>query len=91
MYAGEHLLASIGASSQFLFWRYCTNVLIIFQVHKEPIDKVPNALSNRSNIEIEIYGMEGIPEEDLKEHEKQKQGGSKGDFQFICSQMRGLC
>ncbi|KAG1684831.1 BUB3-interacting and GLEBS motif-containing protein ZNF207 [Nymphon striatum] len=29
------------------------------QVHKETIDKVPNALSNRSNIEIEIYGMEG--------------------------------
>ncbi|XP_065202242.1 BUB3-interacting and GLEBS motif-containing protein ZNF207 [Planococcus citri] len=46
------------------------------QVHKEPIDKVPNALSNRSNIEIEIYGMEGIPEEDLKEHERQKQGKS---------------
>ncbi|KAL1132486.1 hypothetical protein AAG570_010441 [Ranatra chinensis] len=44
------------------------------QVHKEAIDKVPNSLSTRSNIEIEIYGMEGIPPEDLKEHEKQKQG-----------------
>uniref|UniRef100_A0A0A9W9A1 BED-type domain-containing protein n=1 Tax=Lygus hesperus TaxID=30085 RepID=A0A0A9W9A1_LYGHE len=44
------------------------------QVHKEAIDKVPNSLSSRSNIEIEIYGMEGIPPEDLKEHEKQKQG-----------------
>lgn len=29
------------------------------QVHKEAIDKVPNSLPNRSNIEIEIYGMEG--------------------------------
>lgn len=57
-----------------------SDILFIFQVHKEPIDKVPNALSNRSNIEIEIYGMEGIPEEDLKEHEKQKQGGSKGNI-----------
>jgi len=47
------------------------------QVHKETIDKVPNALSHRSNIEIEIYGMEGIPEEDMKEHERQK-SGSKG-------------
>uniref|UniRef100_A0A1B6FMT8 BED-type domain-containing protein n=1 Tax=Cuerna arida TaxID=1464854 RepID=A0A1B6FMT8_9HEMI len=44
------------------------------QVHKEAIDKVPNSLSSRSNIEIEIYGMEGIPPEDLKEHERHKQG-----------------
>ena len=42
------------------------------QVHKQTIDKVPNALPNRSNIEIEIYGMEGIPDQDLKEHERQK-------------------
>lgn len=44
------------------------------QVHKEAIDKVPNSLANRSNIEIEIYGMEGIPAQDLKDHEKQKNG-----------------
>ncbi|KAJ8680522.1 hypothetical protein QAD02_016309 [Eretmocerus hayati] len=44
------------------------------QVHKETIDKVPNSLPNRSNIEIEIYGMEGIPPEDMKEHEKQRNG-----------------
>ncbi|XP_046966039.1 BUB3-interacting and GLEBS motif-containing protein ZNF207 isoform X1 [Vanessa cardui] len=48
------------------------------QVHKEAIDKVPNSLPNRSNIEVEIYGMEGIPPEDVKEHEKQKTGGGKG-------------
>lgn len=46
----------------------------LLQVHKEAIDKVPNSLPNRSNIEIEIYGMEGIPPEDVKEHEKQKSG-----------------
>lgn len=45
------------------------------QVHKEVIDKVPNSLPNRSDIEIEIYGMEGIPADDLKEHEKQKSKG----------------
>jgi bacterioferritin (cytochrome b1) len=50
------------------------------QVHKETIDKVPNSLPNRSNIEIEIYGMEGIPEADLKEHEKQRVGGNVKDF-----------
>ncbi|GBP93240.1 BUB3-interacting and GLEBS motif-containing protein ZNF207 [Eumeta japonica] len=48
------------------------------QVHKEAIDKVPNSLPNRANIDIEIYGMEGIPAEDVKEHEKQKTGGGKG-------------
>lgn len=48
------------------------------QVHKETIDKVPNSLPNRSNIEIEIYGMEGIPSEDLKEHERQRNGGRPG-------------
>ncbi|GLH08021.1 uncharacterized protein GBIM_13361 [Gryllus bimaculatus] len=48
------------------------------QVHKETIDKVPNSLPNRSNIEIEIYGMEGIPPEDIKEHERQKQGKQSG-------------
>lgn len=45
------------------------------QVHKETIDKVPNSLPNRSNIEIEIFGMDGIPPEELREHEKQKNGG----------------
>ncbi|XP_054160280.1 BUB3-interacting and GLEBS motif-containing protein ZNF207-like [Oppia nitens] len=42
------------------------------QVHKETIDKIPNALPNRNNVDIEIYGMEGIPEADIKEHERSK-------------------
>nr|CAG4646443.1 EOG090X0A5X [Macrothrix elegans] len=45
------------------------------QVHKETLDRVPNSLPNRGNIEIEIYGMEGIPEADLRDHETQKQTG----------------
>jgi hypothetical protein len=44
------------------------------QVHKENIDKIPNAIKGRDNIEIEIYGMEGIPEEDLRAHEKRLAG-----------------
>lgn len=44
------------------------------QVHKETIDKVPNSLPNRSKIDIEIFGMDGIPAEDLKEHERQRTG-----------------
>lgn len=42
------------------------------QVHKETIDKIPNALPNKNNVDVEIYGMEGIPEADLKEHERAK-------------------
>jgi len=42
------------------------------QVHKETIDKIPNALPNRNNVDIEIYGMEGIPENDLRQHERDK-------------------
>ncbi|XP_076324693.1 BUB3-interacting and GLEBS motif-containing protein ZNF207-like isoform X2 [Tachypleus tridentatus] len=49
------------------------------QVHKETIDKVPNALPNRNNVDIEIYGMEGIPEEDIREHERQRQSGLISD------------
>lgn len=55
---------------------------LILQVHKEKIDKVPNSLPGRNNCEIEIYGMEGIPEEDVKAHEKQKQG-SDGEFRRV--------
>jgi len=49
------------------------------QVHKDKVDKVPNSLPGRNNTEIEIYGMEGIPEEDQKAHEAQKAG--RGDIQ----------
>ncbi|KAI7900995.1 uncharacterized protein BX663DRAFT_141620 [Cokeromyces recurvatus] len=40
-----------------------------FQVHKININKVPNALPGRDNLEVEIFGMEGIPEEDMIAHE----------------------
>ena len=39
---------------------------MIWQVHKENMDAVPNAITGRDNIEIEIYGMEGIPEKDAE-------------------------
>lgn len=49
-------------------------MFVSYQVHKETLDRVPNSLPNRGNIEIEIYGMEGIPEADIRDHEAQKQG-----------------
>jgi hypothetical protein len=31
------------------------------QVHKETIDKIPGAVPGRDNVNVEVYGMEGIP------------------------------
>jgi len=44
------------------------------QVHKEEIKDVPNALPGRNNLEVEIYGMEGIPQEDRLVRERLKEG-----------------
>ena len=47
------------------------------QVHKEPISAIPNALPDKGDPEIEIYGIEGIPIKDVKEREqmlKRKKG-----------------
>ncbi|XP_077055138.1 BUB3-interacting and GLEBS motif-containing protein ZNF207b isoform X2 [Siphateles boraxobius] len=58
------------------------------QVHKETIDGVPNAIPGRTDIELEIYGMEGIPEKDMqdrrrvleqKSHESQKKKQNQDD------------
>ena len=38
------------------------------QVHKENLEHVENALPNRQGLEVEIFGMEGIPQEVLEGH-----------------------
>jgi hypothetical protein len=38
------------------------------QVHKETLTQVENALPNRQGLEVEIFGMEGIPAEILDQH-----------------------
>ncbi|KAJ1915044.1 hypothetical protein H4219_004513 [Mycoemilia scoparia] len=40
-------------------------VIHVAQVHKETVKKVPNAHPGRDSVEIEIFGMSGIPPEDL--------------------------
>lgn len=47
---------------------------LILQVHKETVSHVPNAVAGRDNIEVEIFGMEGIPEADRIAHELHKIG-----------------
>lgn len=38
------------------------------QVHKETLTNVENALPNRQGLEVEIFGMEGIPEDVVQAH-----------------------
>ena len=38
------------------------------QVHKETLSAVDNALPNRAGLDIEIFGMEGIPEDIVQQH-----------------------
>lgn len=41
------------------------------QVHKETLAQVENALEGREGLDVEIFGMEGIPEEALLQHNQQ--------------------
>ena len=43
-------------------------VVHMAQVHKETIDSVPNAVKGHDTPEIEIFGMQGVPPEDLQRH-----------------------
>lgn len=38
------------------------------QVHKETLQHVENALPNRQGLDVEIFGMEGIPQDILDQH-----------------------
>lgn len=38
------------------------------QVHKEQLQKVENAIEGRESVDIEIFGMEGIPENEIAAH-----------------------
>ncbi|KAK3321855.1 hypothetical protein B0H66DRAFT_182264 [Apodospora peruviana] len=40
------------------------------QVHKENLSNVENALPNRQGLDIEIFGMEGIPEDIQNQHKE---------------------
>ncbi|KAI9228867.1 MAG: hypothetical protein DHS80DRAFT_22909 [Piptocephalis tieghemiana] len=53
-------------------------VVHMMQVHKESCTDVPNALPHRNTTAIEIFGMEGIPPEDLYAWEAAKGQGGGG-------------
>ena len=48
-------------------------------MHKETIDAVPNAIPGRTDIELEIYGMEGIPEKDMDERRRLLEQKTQGN------------
>lgn len=60
-------------------------VFLLFQVHKETIDAVPNAIPGRTDIELEIYGMEGIPEKDMDERRRLLEQKTQGK---VCSVLK---
>ena len=49
------------------------------KVHKETIDGVPNAIPGRVDIELEIYGMEGIPEKDMQDRRRVLEQKTQGN------------
>ena len=53
------------------------------QVHKETIDSIPNALDRRNDPEIEIYGMKGIPVEDMMQHQRQQAAKNVCDLFYV--------
>lgn len=44
----------------------------IDQVHKLPTDRIENALPGRDTFDVEIYGMEGVPANDLADWKRRK-------------------
>ena len=38
------------------------------QVHKETLTAIENALPNRAGLEVEIFGMEGVPDDVIQSH-----------------------
>jgi hypothetical protein len=47
------------------------------QVHKETLSSVENSLPNRQGLEVEIFGMEGIPEEVTRAHNQRIIDGNR--------------
>ena len=56
-------------------------VVHLQDVHKEHTNVVPNSIGGRETIDIEIFGMEGIPYEDLERHIQEKSRGEKRKYE----------
>lgn len=45
-------------------------VIHVAQVHKENISRVPNAMAGRQDPQVDVFGSDGIPEEDRRRYEE---------------------
>jgi len=52
-------------------------VIHVYQVHKEAVTKVPNAIEGRDSIKHDILGMAGIPEEEISVGDEQSNSESE--------------
>ena len=78
LHAGEFLCFYHGKHGHPSVTQCYNHSLCLIQVHKETIDGVPNAIPGRIDIELEIYGMEGIPEKDMQERRRTLEQKSQG-------------
>merc|ERR1712217_220965 len=42
------------------------------RMHNRRLEEIPNAIDGRKDINVQVFGMEGIPEEFLEESEEEK-------------------
>lgn len=61
-----------------MYGKGCWIIKSVLKVHKETIDSVPNAIPGRTDIELEIYGMEGIPDKDMQDRRRVLEQKSHG-------------
>lgn len=62
-----HPFSYRSAADGSIFWS--TGLAVhMNQVHKETLDRVENAIDGRDGLDIEIFGMEGVPEDLLNQH-----------------------
>ena len=47
-------------------------VIHLENVHRETIRAIPNAIDGRESVDVEIFGMEGVPYDDLQKHIEKK-------------------
>lgn len=66
----DHSFLGFARANQFVLLFRTGLSVHMNQVHKESLSHVENALPNRQGLDVEIFGMEGLPEEVRKQHEE---------------------
>ena len=59
------------------------------QVHKEALRAVPNALEGRRNIDMVVFGMEGVPQELIMENHAKRRRTMNNEDEVSTSSATG--